>query len=78
MFLRSPKTWGQPLGRNSIILILITDLARMPSPQWQFAARFRRNAFGWKSDTPILRLKEALAEIKSAARAIRFSLPTGQ
>jgi hypothetical protein len=41
----------------------------MPSPQWQFAARFRRNAFGWKSDTPILRLKEALAEIKSAARA---------
>jgi hypothetical protein len=41
----------------------------MSAPQWQFAARFRRNAFGWKSDTPILRLKEALAEIKSAARA---------
>ncbi|WP_373991689.1 hypothetical protein [Duganella sp. BuS-21] len=40
----------------------------MSTPQWQFAARFRRNAFGWKSDTPILRLKEALAELKLTAR----------
>lgn len=36
--------------------------------QWQFAPRFRRNAFGWKSDTPILRIKEALAEIKAVAK----------
>lgn len=35
---------------------------------WQFAKRFRRNAFGWRSDTPITRLKEALAEIKQVAR----------
>lgn len=36
--------------------------------KWQFAPRFRRAAFGWKSDMPIQRIKEALTEIKSAAR----------
>ena len=36
--------------------------------KWDFAPRFRRNAFGWKSDTPILRIKEALAEIKAIAK----------
>lgn len=43
----------------------------MPTPPhtWQFAKSFRRNAFGWKSEKPITRLKEALAEIKQMARA---------
>ena len=36
--------------------------------QWQFSPRFRRHAFGWQSDTPILRIKEALAEIKAVAK----------
>lgn len=36
--------------------------------KWQFAFRFRRNAFGWKSATPILRIKEALTEIKQVAK----------
>lgn len=36
--------------------------------KWQFAPRFRRHAFGWRSDTPIQRIKEALSEIKLAAR----------
>lgn len=40
----------------------------MTTCKWQFAPRFRRNAFGWKSDTPILRIKEALAEIKAVAK----------
>ena len=40
----------------------------MPPHKWQFASRFRRNAFGWKSDTPIQRIKEALTEIKQVAR----------
>ncbi|MDD4915416.1 MAG: YkgJ family cysteine cluster protein [Methylococcales bacterium] len=31
--------------------------------QWQFAPRFRHHAFGWKSDTPLHRIKEALNEI---------------
>ncbi len=36
--------------------------------KWQFSARFRRNTFGWKSQTPIQRIKEALAEIKAVAK----------
>jgi hypothetical protein len=38
------------------------------SYKWQFAPRFRRRAFGWKSDTPIQRVKEAITEIKSVAK----------
>lgn len=40
----------------------------MTGHKWEFAARFRRNAFGWKSDVPIKRIKEAVSEIKSMAR----------
>lgn len=36
--------------------------------KWQFSPRFRRNAFGWKSDIPIQRIKEALAEIKAVTK----------
>lgn len=34
----------------------------------QFAPRFRRNIFGWKSQPAILRIKEALSEIKLVAK----------
>ncbi|HAT29480.1 MAG TPA: hypothetical protein DCW29_01100 [Janthinobacterium sp.] len=40
----------------------------MTAYKWQFAPRFRRNAFGWKSQPAILRIKEALLEIKALAR----------
>ena len=40
----------------------------MATHKWQFAPRFRRNAFGWKSDTPIQRIKEALTEIMAVAK----------
>ena len=40
----------------------------MAAHQWGFAPRFRRNAFGWKSDLPIKRIKEAITEIKAVAR----------
>jgi len=36
--------------------------------KWQFASRFRRHAFGWRSDTPVQRIKEAITEIKQVAR----------
>jgi hypothetical protein len=36
--------------------------------KWQFKARFRRRAFGWKSQPAIQRVKEAVAEIKKVAR----------
>jgi hypothetical protein len=36
--------------------------------QWVFRARFRRHAFGWKSQPAIKRIREAVAEIKKVAR----------
>ena len=39
----------------------------MSNYKWVFAPRFRRNAFGWRSNKPIERIKEALAEIRAVA-----------
>ena len=45
---------------------------RLKSPgeahRWEFKARFRRGAFGWKSQPAIQRVKQAVAEIKKVAR----------
>ncbi len=35
---------------------------------WEFKARFRRHAFGWRSQPAIQRVKQAVSEIKKAAR----------
>lgn len=40
----------------------------MSAHKWQFASRFRRHAFGWRSDTPVQRIREAITEIKQVAR----------
>jgi predicted Zn-dependent protease len=38
-------------------------------PRWQFASRFRRGAYGWRSSaTAVARIKEAVAEIRKVAR----------
>ena len=34
---------------------------------WIFRARFRRHAFGWRSQPAIKRIKEAVSEIKKVA-----------
>ncbi len=36
--------------------------------KWQFKARFRRHAYGWRSQPAIKRVKEAVSEIKKVAR----------
>lgn len=36
--------------------------------KWTFAPRFRRHAFGWRSQPAVQRVKEALAEIQKVAR----------
>jgi len=36
--------------------------------KWEFKARFRARAFGWKSQPAITRVKEAVAEIKKVAK----------
>jgi len=38
------------------------------SHKWTFPARFRRNAFGWRSQPAIKRVKEAVSEITKIAR----------
>jgi len=37
--------------------------------KWEFKARFRRNAFGWKSQPAIQRIKQAVTEIKKVSRS---------
>jgi hypothetical protein len=39
-----------------------------PAYKWEFKARFRRHAFGWKSQPALTRIKEAVAEIKKVAK----------
>lgn len=36
--------------------------------KWEFRARFRRHAFGWRSQPAIQRIKQAVSEIKKVAR----------
>ena len=43
-------------------------MATAERPLWQFAARFRRSAFGWRSQPAIARVQEALAEIGKVKR----------
>ena len=47
---------------------MATPRAPRAAPTWTFAARFRRGAFGWKSDRAIERLDEAAAEIRAMVR----------
>lgn len=41
---------------------------RADAHKWEFKARFRRHAFGWKSQPAIARIKQAVAEIKKVAK----------
>jgi hypothetical protein len=43
-------------------------MAKPSTHKWEFRARFRRHAFGWKSQPAIKRIKEAVSEIKKVAR----------
>ena len=38
------------------------------SHRWEFKPRFRRHAFGWRSQPAILRIREAVREIRGVAR----------
>ena len=43
-------------------------MTKTEAHKWEFRARFRRHAFGWKSQPAIKRVKEAVSEIKKVAR----------
>ncbi len=43
-------------------------MPRSQAHKWAFAPRFRRHAFGWRSQPAVQRVKEATAEIQKAAK----------
>jgi len=43
-------------------------MASSAKHKWTFRARFRRHAFGWRSQPAVKRVKEAVSEIKKVAR----------
>jgi len=46
----------------------VSESAAAAPYKWEFKARFRRHAFGWRSQSAIQRVKQAVAEIKKVAR----------
>ena len=44
------------------------EMAKAKAHKWEFRARFRRHAFGWKSQPAIKRIKESVSEIEKVAR----------
>lgn len=49
----------------------MTGKPKEPAPEkhkWEFKARFRRHAFGWRSQPAMMRVKEAVTEIKKVAK----------
>jgi len=48
----------------------VTPVGKNPTPKhtWTFSTRFRAGAFGWRSEPAITRIKEAISEIKAAAK----------
>lgn len=42
--------------------------AKVAAHPWDFKARFRRHAFGWRSQPAITRIRQAVAEIKKVAK----------
>lgn len=43
-------------------------MAKVDAHKWAFKARFRRHAFGWKSQPAITRVRQAVAEIQKVAK----------
>jgi len=48
--------------------IPLSPMPKTRGHSWRFKARFRRHAFGWKSQPAIARLQEAVSEITRVAR----------
>lgn len=43
-------------------------MPRSPAHKWAFAPRFRRHAFGWRSQPAVQRVREATAELQKVAK----------
>jgi NAD(P)-dependent dehydrogenase (short-subunit alcohol dehydrogenase family) len=55
----------------------MTGVTRTRAHPWQFRARFRRHAFGWKSQPAVQRVREAVSEIKQVTRTDRILAADG-
>jgi hypothetical protein len=56
---------------GAVLLVLQLAYDCMPAVtahRWDFKARFRRGAFGWRSQPAVARVREAVAEIRKVAR----------
>ncbi len=62
---KAPKSTKSAMSSASI---KPTTSVGKDAHKWEFKARFRRGAFGWKSQPAITRIKEAVSEIKKIAR----------
>ncbi|MEZ4361620.1 MAG: hypothetical protein R3B48_15645 [Kofleriaceae bacterium] len=64
----SRKTPGRT-ARNGAAADAIDGAERIvQTHKWEFRARFRRHAFGWRSQPAITRIREAVSEIKKIER----------
>ncbi|GMQ75975.1 MAG: hypothetical protein BMS9Abin01_1237 [Gammaproteobacteria bacterium] len=64
--------------RLPVALDKVLEMAtKRTSKKWEFKARFRRHAFGWRSQPAIKRVKEAVSEIKNVARKDKFLAAEG-
>lgn len=43
-------------------------MSKTPAHKWEFATRFRKGAFGWRSQPAVQRVKEAVSEIARVAK----------
>lgn len=59
-----PKNFPLVTGNEKEVLTIMSSDTKHV---WAFSARFRRHAFGWRSQAPIGRIKEAVSEIRKAA-----------
>jgi len=80
---RRDRLYGERAGRNRSLRFGVTSegygiearssMTKAERHRWQFAGRFRRNAFGWRSQPLIQRVQEAVSEI----RRVRRTAPEG-
>lgn len=70
----TPFQIGQRRYRKTAITVIVQlpielkTMTRKEKHKWTFTSRFRRHAFGWRSQVAIQRVKEAVKEIKSVVR----------
>ena len=55
----------------------MTGVSRTHVHPWQFKTRFRRRAFGWRSQPAVQRVREAVSEIKQMTRTDRIVAADG-